>query len=60
MRTYHVVCKEVTTFIVEVRAENEDHAYDLVRDDVNKYDIINEWVSEWDVRDIQEVARKLT
>ena len=26
MRTYHVVCKEVTTFIVEVRAENQDHA----------------------------------
>ena len=56
MRTYHVVCKEVTTFIVEVRAENEDHAYDLVRDDVNMYDVINEWVSEWDVRDIKEVA----
>ena len=56
MRTYHVVCKEVATFIVEVRAENQDHACDLVNDDVNKYKVINEWTSEWDIRDVQEVA----
>ena len=55
MKTYQVECMEVTTFIVEVEAENEDQARELVNEDVNKHEVISESVSEWCVDDITEV-----
>jgi len=56
MKTYHVTCEEINTFIVEVEAENEQQAFELVNEDVNKHTVISESVSEWCVDDIQEVA----
>ena len=55
MKTYHVTCEEINTFIVEVEADNEDQAFKLVNEDVNKYEVINESVSEWCIDDIVEV-----
>ena len=55
MKTYHITCEEINTFIVEVEAENEEQAFELVNEDVNKYEVINEEVSEWCVDDITEV-----
>ena len=55
MKTYQVECMEVTTFIVEVEAQNEDEARELVNEDVNKYEVINESVSEWEINLITEV-----
>tara|TARA_Y100001970_G_C13985732_1_gene725597 strand:- start:449 stop:616 length:168 start_codon:yes stop_codon:yes gene_type:complete len=55
MTTYHITCEEITTFIVEVEAESEEQAFELVNEDVNKYEVINESVSEWCVDDIKEV-----
>ena len=55
MKTYHVECMEVTTFIVEVEAQSEDEARELVNEDVNNYKVINESVSEWEINLITEV-----
>ena len=55
MKTYHITCEEINTFIVEVEADNEDQAYELFNENVNKYPVINESVSEWCVDDITEV-----
>ena len=55
MKTYHITCEEITTFIVEVEADNEDQAFELVNEDVNKYEVINESVSEWEINLITEV-----
>ena len=55
MKTYHITCEEINTFTVEVEAQNEDEAFDLVNKDVNKYPVIWESVSEWSVDDITEV-----
>ena len=55
MKTYHITCEEITTFIVEVEADNEDQAFELVNYNVNKYEVINESVSEWYIDDIVEV-----
>ena len=55
MKTYHITCEEINTFVVEVEAENEDQAFELVNEDVNKYEVIDESVSEWCVDDITEV-----
>ena len=56
MKTYHITCEEINTFVVEVEAENEDQAFELVNEDVNKYEVIDESVSEWCIDDVQEVA----
>ena len=56
MKTYHVECMEVTTFIVEVEAESEDQARDLVNKDVNNYEVIDESVSEWEINLIEELV----
>ena len=55
MKTFHIECMEVTTFIVEVEAENEDQARDLVNEDVNNYEVINESVGEWEINLVEEV-----
>ena len=55
MKTYHITCEEITTFIVEVEAENDEQAFELVNENVNKYPVINESVSEWCIDDITEV-----
>ena len=55
MKTYKVECMEVTTFIVEVEAQSEDEARDLVNEDVNKYEVINESVSDWEINLIEEI-----
>ena len=55
MKLYHITCEEINTFIVEVEADNEDQAYELFNENVNKYPVINESVSEWCIDDITEV-----
>ena len=56
MKTYHITCEEINTFIVEVEAENEEKAFELVNENVNKHKVISESVSEWCVDDITEVV----
>ena len=56
MKTYHITCEEINTFIVEVEAENEEQSLELVNENVNKHEVINESVSEWCVDDITEVV----
>ena len=41
---------------MEVEAENEKQAFELINENVNKYQVINESVSEWCVDDITEVC----
>ena len=58
MPTYHVECMETTTFIVEVEAQNEDEARDLVNADVNKYEVIHEEVLDYEINLIEELVWK--
>ena len=53
MKTYLVSCEEIRTFIVEVEAEDENEARELVNEDVNRYELIQETVSEWDIQDVE-------
>ena len=55
MKTFHVTCQEITTFVVEVTAENESEATDKVCDNVNAFEVINESTSEWTIDEIEEV-----
>ena len=55
MKTFHVECMETTTFIVEVEAQSEDEARDLVNSDVNNYEVIHEEVLDYEINLIEEV-----
>ena len=56
MPTYHIECMETNSFIVEVEAQSEDEARELVNEDVNKYEVIDEKVSDWEINLIEELV----
>ena len=47
---------ETNTFVVEVEAQSEDEARDLVNKDVNNYEVVDEKVSDWEINLIEELA----
>ena len=55
LQTFHVLCEETTYFTVEVEAQNEDEARELVHADVNSHEVISESVSEWNVDEVRRV-----
>ena len=55
VKTYHIECMETTTFVVEVEAQSEDEARELVRKDVADYEVIYEEVLDWEINLITEV-----
>ena len=56
MKSYLIECAEINYFTVEVDAECEDEARALVRENINNFDVIDEWVSDWDINDVKEIA----
>ena len=55
MISYLIECAEINYFTIEVDAEDENQARDLAKENINKFEVIDEWVSEWDINDIKEL-----
>jgi len=55
MKTYHIECMETNSFIVEVEAESEDQARELAHEDINSFEVVKEWVSDWEINLVEEV-----
>ena len=55
MKTYQLECAEINYFVIEVEAQSEDEAIDLARENINSFEVLDEYVSEWDVNDIKEI-----
>ena len=55
MKTYHIECMETNSFIVEVEAQSEDEARELAHADINSFEVIQEWVNDWEINLITEV-----
>lgn len=55
MKTYHIECMETNTFVVEVEAQSEDEARELAHNDINSFEIVKEWVSDWEINLVEEV-----
>ena len=55
MKTYSVIVNETVTYAVELEAENEEQAIALVNKDINKYEIVSEEVTDWEVDYAEEV-----
>ena len=53
MNSYLIECAEINYFTIEVDALNEDEAIELAREDINSFEILDEYVSEWDVNSIR-------
>ena len=55
MKTYQIECQETNVFMIEVEAQNEDEARELVHADVNSHEVISESVSEWNIDEVRRV-----
>jgi len=55
MKTYHIECMETNSFIIEVEAQSEDEARELAHKNINSHEVIQEWVSDWEINLITEV-----
>jgi tRNA G10 N-methylase Trm11 len=55
MKSFLIECAEINYFTIEVDAENENEARELAHQNINKFDVIDEWVSEWDINDVKEL-----
>ena len=56
MKTYSVIVNETVTYAVELEAQSEDEAIALVNKDINKYEIVSEEVTDWQVDYAEEVV----
>ena len=54
-KSFLIECAEINYFTIEVDAQNEDEAIELARADINSFEVLDEYVSEWDVNSIREV-----
>ena len=55
MKSFLIECAEINYFTIEVDAQNEDEARELARADINSFEVIDEYVSEWDINDVREL-----
>ena len=58
MKSYLIECAEINYFTIEVDAQNEEQAIELARKDINSFEVLDEYVAEWDVNSIREVEEK--
>ena len=56
LKTYHIECMETNSFIVELEARDEEHARELAHADINSHEVVKEWVSDWEINLVEEVA----
>jgi len=54
-KSFLIECAEINYFTIEVDAQNENEAIELARADINSFEVLDEYVSEWDVNSIREI-----
>ena len=55
MKSYLIECAEINYFTIEVDAQSENEACELAKENINNFEVIDEWVSEWDINDVKEL-----
>ena len=53
MKSYLIECAEINYFTIEVDAQSEDEARELAHADINSFEVLDEYVSEWDINSIK-------
>ena len=44
MKTYQLECAEINYFVIEVEAQSEDEAINLARENINSFEVLDEYV----------------
>ena len=52
-KSFLIECAEINYFTIEVDAENEEQARELAHADINSFEVLDEYVSEWVINSIQ-------
>ena len=55
MKSYLIECAEINYFTIEVDALNENEAIEKARADINSFEVLDEYVSQWDINSIKEI-----
>ena len=55
MKSFLIECAEINYFTIEVDADSEDEAREKAHADINSFDVIDEYVSEWDINEVREL-----
>ena len=55
-KSFKITCAEVSYFEIEVDAQNEDEARELVNNDINSFEIVDEKVSDWEINLVEEIV----
>ena len=55
LKTYQIECYETNVFMIEVEAQNEDEARELAHQDINSFEVVKEFVSDWEINLVEEV-----
>ena len=53
MNSYLIECAEINYFTIEVDAQSEDESRELAHADINSFEVLDEYVSEWDINSIR-------
>ena len=51
-KSFLIECAEINYFTIEVDAQSEDEARELAHADINSFEILDEYVSEWDINSV--------
>ena len=55
MKSYLIECAEINYFTIEVDADSEDEAREKAHADINSFDVIDEYTSEWNINEVREL-----
>ena len=54
-KSFLIECAEINYFTIEVDAQSEEEARELAHQNINNYEVLDEWVSEWDINEVREL-----
>ena len=55
-KSFKITCAEVSYFEIEVDAESDDEARELAHKDINSFEVLDEYVSQWDIHSVEEIV----
>ena len=54
MKTFQIECMETNVFVIQVEAQSEDEARELAQKDINSFEVLDEYVSDWEINLVEE------
>mgnify|MGYP003133508548 CR=1 FL=1 len=55
MKSFKITCAEVNYFEIEVDADSIEEAKVKAKKDINSFEVLNEYTSEWNFNDWEEL-----